>query len=108
MSITDKYKYIIVTLIKRTSEGKAIWNSTGVSNKYIIQFKNYALITYSDSIDSFCLDLMNNDGEYIDKFRILRGEVDYKSAIELYYLARRAALKVDKLIEGLLEEISSW
>lgn len=107
MTITDKYRYIISTLITKTTDGKAVWKSTGASDKYIIYFKNYALIIYSDLMDSARFELLNIDGDSIDSFYAVKGDADYRNAIELYYLARRTALNIDKVIEELLEELSS-
>lgn len=115
----DKQGMLVVRLHKATSEGKLDWKPGGNENQFQVSFPNYTVILTRDTQgEDYFVSIINDLGELTEAF----SDVDLSSGAsfaldqptgswvqtmrEIYTMARRTALGVDKALDAILKNLS--
>jgi len=113
MNIPEVYYKVIYGLLQKSQKNEVIWNTTTDANTFIVYFDKFSLSIrqkyqgdYNNPEMWITIDIINDDGENIDGFEIEEGDTDWNKISELFTLARRSALFIDKAIQTMLTEIS--
>ena len=113
--MANKTHDLVRKLIDRTNLGKLSWETTAEHGTYQASFPNHAVRLFTrrtlDGADvDYVLTLHGEDGEMVDEItdidlRDSGFENAYKQMGHLYNEARRKAMGVDNIIDGLLSEL---
>ena len=112
MSANPKFISLLRNLLEATEEGKLAWEETPNENTYRV-FLDRAIVHISaDSDEPFALvyytaSLKNPDGKELESLTVSRNEEsdDWQLFADLYEAARRRAINVDGLLDGLIESV---
>ena len=111
--MADKLHIFVRTLKARTDEGKINWQPTVEEAVYQAAFPNYLVkiwmrpSIYQQQEEDACVAILNKDGSVIEEFDdvTLTGTGFKESFLlmrELYRLARRNAMGLDKALDEIL------
>ena len=108
--IPKAYLEIINMLVARTSREEVDWKPTSNENIFIVNFPGFSLsMSYGKILISqlHIVDFIIRDSEgmKVDSFRVEEGEPDWEKALGLYSKARKQALKIDKAIAVISDEL---
>jgi hypothetical protein len=110
MSIPDLYNNVISGLLRKSQANKVIWNTTTDPNTFIVFFNKSSLSIRQDYFNhdetDIAVDVINNNGDKIDRFVVKARDDDWERISELYALARRSALSIDTTISEMLTELN--
>ena len=112
MSVPGLYYNVIQGLLQKTQKNEVIWNTTTDANTFIVYFDKFSLSIRQKYQGDFnnpetwiTIGIINDEGEKIDGFEIEEGDTGWNEMSELFTLARRSALFIDKAIKTILTEI---
>jgi hypothetical protein len=109
--IPEGYRDILVTLSERSEAGEVRWLPTAGDSQFIINFSYKFSLTVAEAAYQgnpfYRFTLRGSDGATIDTFDVDLGDDDYGLAQELYALARRAALEIDKALSEIQRAITN-
>jgi hypothetical protein len=117
--MVDKKLILLIHRIKdRTKDGSIIWDRTSEEDAFIASFRNYSIqisieptrnpnYTATDVV----LKIFDYSGNIVEEVRDTDFDDDelpnpYEFLNEIYSIARRQAMGVDKAIDTLLEELT--
>lgn len=111
----NKLVQIMDRLYKRTDKGEIAWETTAEDGEFQAAFADYAVkvvprfMTRYASDPDYVLQIFNADGQLLDELSNVdleeQREDYYETMKELYSGARRKALRVDKALESILDEL---
>lgn len=114
--MANKIHDLVQKLITRTDLAKVSWEITTTEGTYQVSFPNYAVRLFarpsqsnSEAVD-YVLTLHDEEGRLVDEITdVALEESGFQMAFmrmaRLYSAARRTALGVDKVIDGLLSNL---
>jgi len=109
MSIPVLYTDVINGLLQKSLSKEVIWDVTTDANVFVVYFKDSSLVLQqhgSQNESWISVDVIDYKGNKIDGFWVTDEENDDWAIIsELFSVARRSALAIDKAVEGMLIEI---
>ncbi|GHV74123.1 hypothetical protein AGMMS49940_14250 [Spirochaetia bacterium] len=108
MSIPAQYAEIITGLLQKSQSKQVIWDVTTNDNMFVVYFENYSLTIaqHGNQNETWVnIDLINNEGDKIDSFWISDDDPEWEIARDLFSIARRSALAIDKAIQEMLTEL---
>jgi len=101
--MTTSLRSLVPVMIEKTHQGKIKWEYAGANN-FTAQFPDYVLrIEFdpgSESVD-YQLHIVDQAGNIIETYTPGRRSPASDELANLYELARRQALKVDKMLDDL-------
>jgi frataxin-like iron-binding protein CyaY len=110
MSIPALYTNVIDGLLKKSLSKEVIWDVTTNADVFVVYFKDSSLVLHQHSNQDetwISVDVIDYKGNKIDGFWVSDDEnEDWTTINELFSIARRSALAIDKAIEGMLTEIN--
>lgn len=109
--IPQEYNKLIDLLQQRTDEKKLQWSTTSDSQKFQLAVKSNTLTienftTYPEEMQCVGMRIINENGDQIDWVGVLEGDSGYDKMWDLFYSARRSALKIEETIAAIIEGIS--
>lgn len=108
--IPDTYKEIYDILVKRTSAKEVEWKPTSNESTFIVNFPGFSL-SMSYGKDLFTQEyyinfvIRDSEGMKVDSFKVEKGEADWIISLNLFAEARQQALKIDKAIAVISDEL---
>jgi hypothetical protein len=106
MAVNQKTAQLINALIDATSEGRLEWSKLPSEETYRVALDQDA-IRIEKVENCYAISIFNNDGDMVEMEAALEGELEYSSLEKLYLLARRSSLKVNDLIDRLINKIGT-
>ncbi len=118
----EKFNLIIEKLLERTEEGKLKWKTTANRNTFLAVLKDNSISVSYDfgpaeefiqAEDIYTFDFRNENGEIVESVTVMRHNVggeyieEFDKAEIIYNLARQQALKVDKTVDRILEQLAA-
>ena len=108
--IPNAYKEIFDKLSEKTSRGEVDWKPTSSESTFIVNFTGFSLsMTYGRNVleqtKYVQFIIRDSEGMKVDSFTITHKEPIWDTAHSLFYKARQQALKIDKAIAVISEEL---
>lgn len=108
--IPTEYKPLISKLLEKTNTRSLNWSTTSDASKYEVKIgDNYITIdTFTDFVSGISfikIEILDQLGSKVDSFSVDDSEADYSIISDLYYSARRNALKIDETLADILKEL---
>lgn len=108
--IPEAYKDIVAGLYQKTKENQVVWRETSYGKGFVVFFTDFALTLDSLNNDNnaatYCVYLIDNNGNNLDSFEIIKTDMDWSMMNELYAIARRKVHRVDDALAAIKSEIS--
>ncbi len=112
MTWDAKITELVRTLNDRTRSGRLRWHLTGDEDTYLATLRSgNILVTSSRTDDDVTISLINDEGDLVDQYAthspVTVGLEHEQNQIlrTLYDMARRNARNVDRVIDGILDEL---
>jgi len=114
----DKQAALVLRLYKATSEGKLEWKPSSRDEAFQVSFPSFTVVLSVTNQDETAIEVKSDEGDTIDSFgdpQLTNAELIaappgdaiswFQAMAELYRMARRTALGVDKALDDILKEI---
>ncbi|MDP2047085.1 MAG: hypothetical protein Q8L00_12840, partial [Deltaproteobacteria bacterium] len=104
----NTYQEIFDMLVERTSRAEVDWKPTSSENTFIVNFQGFSLsITHGSTLGLpfIKFEIRDSQGLKVDSFIIEEIEKYWEKASGLFSLARQQALKIDKAIAVISDEL---
>lgn len=112
----SKFEILIIRLLANSREGKIGWESTASSGVYQAAFPNYSVRvlarTNAEYNQDYGLEIYDQEGQVIEQVwdtdlddSSFPSRRNYQRLKELYSLARRRALGVDRALDDILQAL---
>ncbi len=109
--MTGDYQELLRALHVRTVEGKVNWQRTSSDVTFVVYFQGFSVTVKpgnsNDEGDYIVFILRDDAGKVVDQFFVYESEDEYDLATQMYWYARRRALKIDIALKTILGELSS-
>ena len=103
-----KLLHVMNKLLERSKLGEVDWNASEEEHTYVVRYSHASFSISSDEMEPnyYCISAINEDAVTVDSLWFQDLDDDSYSIVEeLYALAKRKSLNVDKVLDALLEEI---
>ena len=109
---SQKFEMILKRLLELSEEENLNWKTTADQNTFLLALKGSSISIETDFAEDyggniFILQFRNERGEVVESMPIFGDSIYFKSAEQLFGLARSKALNSDKTIDRILEQLSS-
>jgi hypothetical protein len=107
----SKEQEMVELLSARTENGTLGWETTAQENEFVTSSSGGAsifikqLFSSNDPDPDFEFSVRDKDDRYVFSIFNNGNGVDYKGLSNLHELARRSALKIDKTIDSILNDL---
>lgn len=102
---------IVNKLLERSKRGEVNWHAAEAENTYLVTYSRSSFSISSDEVEPnyYYISVLNNEESVPVDSMSFEGTYDdgYNIVSELYDLAKRKSLGVDKVLDALLEEIEN-
>ena len=110
MGLDEKLETLVGSLNEKSREGRVEWTVSPYENQYTVSFSNFS-VSISQSIVrwegvTYTLSIQDAYGNEIETISRSQAYSDFAPLEELFALARRKALNVERGLSELLEELS--
>jgi hypothetical protein len=106
---SQKYATLVKRLLDRTSDGSLTWEETGLDGVFQASLPKFAVQVLPIG-DDYLVRLIDADGEVIDSVSDPELteylEDSFLKMRDLYQIARRSALGVEKALDSILESLN--
>ena len=99
---------LIEKLIQRTQAGESAWEESGITERFSLNFEDVSIIVQLISATSrfYRLEVLNQKGTVVESTGTQGPSVDLGRRLSvLYEMARRRALKVDRVLDELIKRL---
>ncbi len=117
----QKFSLILEKLLERTEEGKLKWKNTANRNTYLVVLEDSSISISRNFIDDeylgpdefYTFDFRNGNGDIVESVDILKfigsdkPTKEFEKAEIIYKIARNQSLKVDKIVDRILEQLAA-
>lgn len=116
----QKFNLVLDKLIEKTNEGKLEWETTANRNTFLavlqdsaisINHTNQSANDFFDEYNVYTFDFRNENGDVVESVAVTdvteEDSEKYEKASQIFELARRQSLKIDKTIDHILEQLAA-
>lgn len=108
--IPKDYMPLVRTLQEMTGRKECKWETTSDKEKFLLTVEEESIaifhfLSFPEDEPTIGLEILNDFGEREDAFFIPQEDTDYELMWNLYWSARRVALKIEERVSGLMEKL---
>lgn len=110
--IPDEYRPLVGKLIKMTNDKECNWEPTSSKEKFLLSIGDESItvfhfLTYPEDESTIGFEILDEYGERVDAIFTSQDDDDYDMMWDLYWSARRDAIKIKETISKIMHNLNS-
>ena len=110
--IPNEYRPLINRLIAMTLNKECEWETTSDKEKFLLTIGDESItishfLCFPTDEPTICFEILDNFGERVDAIFVSDDDSDYDQMWDLYWTARRDALKIKDTISKIMQNLDS-
>ena len=108
--IPEDYMPLVRTLQEMTDSKECKWETTSDKEKFLLTIEDESItvfhfLSFPEDEPTIGFEILNDYGEREDAFFVSQEDIDYDRMWNLYWSARRIAMKIQDRVSGLMTKL---